>query len=361
MEPEINLLDYWRILRKRKRLVAVTVFLVTAAAVVGSLVYPVSYQAKASLMPLTSQKTGVLAGLMGGQGGLSLLSGLGSGGTTVASQIQAVLGSRTLAEGVIKKCQLLPIIYSDAWDPQSKAWKTDPSGKSLEPTIDDAVDNLLKMMDFDEDRKTFLIIITATMKDPALVANVVDCYLNELGTNIQKNTFTTAKKSRIFIEEQLEKNKAQLLEAGKGISGFYATNKISNVSPLVDVDVSQEADESIEGLQKKADELDRKIAEASVVRDVPEQVYLQYLTLRRQLLGQVNTLLTQQYEMAKIDEAREEPNFQIVDRPRPPLHRFRPKKKQMVIVGFALALFSGVMIALFRDYLDRLRSKEVRA
>lgn len=363
MEPEINLLDYWRIVIKRKRLVAVTVFLVTALAVVGSLIYPVSYQAKASLMPLTNQKMGGLAGLMGGaQGGLSLLSGLG-GGTTAASQIQAVLGSRTLAERVIKKCQLLPIVYTDAWDSQRNAWKSDPSGKSLEPAIDDAVDNLLRMMDFDEDRKTFLIKITATMKDPILVADVVACYLDELGAHIQQNTFTTAKKNRIFIEGQLEKNKAQLLEAGKGISEFYAVNKVSNVIPLVDVDVSQGGDESsmdLKDLQKKAEDLDRKIADASVVKDVPEQVYLQYLTLRRQLLGQVNTLLTQQYEMAKIDEAREEPNFQIVDRPRPPLHRFRPKRKQMVIAGFALALFLGVMVALFRDYLDRLKAKEIK-
>jgi uncharacterized protein involved in exopolysaccharide biosynthesis len=361
MEPEINLLDFWRILKKRKILFVATVFVVTAAAVVFSLVYPVSYQAKASLMPVTSQKMSGLAGLMGGQGGLNILSGLG-GGTTVSSQIQAVLSSRTLAERVINKCGLLRRIYDKAWDADRGGWRTGPDGKSMEPPMDDAVDTLLKMMNFDEDRKTFLITITATMKDPTSVSQVVNCYLDELGAHIQQNTFTTAKRNRIFIEAQLERNKILLLEAGKGISAFYSANKVSNVSPMLDVDVSQAADDAkLEDLQKQADELDKKIAQAELVRDVPEQVYLQYLTLRRQLLGQVNMLLTQQYEMAKIDEAREEPTFQIVDRPRVPLHRFRPKRKQMVMVGFALAVFSGVMAVLFRDYLDRLKAREARA
>jgi uncharacterized protein involved in exopolysaccharide biosynthesis len=59
-EDEINLLDYWRVIRKRWKIIAVTFLtpVVTAAAV--SLLMIEIYQAKPLLCPSSHQKVGSL-------------------------------------------------------------------------------------------------------------------------------------------------------------------------------------------------------------------------------------------------------------------------------------------------------------
>ena len=52
-------------------------------------------------------------------------------------------------------------------------------------------------------------------------------------------------------------------------------------------------------------------------------------------------LMTQRYELAKIDEARDTSTFQILDHPTLPTYRSRPKRTTIMmyggVVGFALA------------------------
>ena len=94
---------------------------------------------------------------------------------------------------------------------------------------------------------------------------------------------------------------------------------------------------------------------ARPVQDVPQQVYLQYLTLRQELLGRMNALLTQQYEMAKIEESKEDLSFQVIDWARVPLRKDRPKRAQIVASAFILSAFISVLYLFFRDYWNKLR------
>jgi tyrosine-protein kinase Etk/Wzc len=48
--------------------------------------------------------------------------------------------------------------------------------------------------------------------------------------------------------------------------------------------------------------------------------------------------MTQRYEMAKVDEARDTSAFQILDNPTLPTYRSRPKRQKMVIFGVAASL-----------------------
>jgi len=71
---EINLLDLWRVLVKRCRLIALLFFAATVATSVISLLLPKTYQAKTTIMPLESSKTGPSTALaaLGGMVGISL-------------------------------------------------------------------------------------------------------------------------------------------------------------------------------------------------------------------------------------------------------------------------------------------------
>ncbi len=356
MEEQANILDYWRTLMKRKFSIAATVFVLTVVAIIATLVWPKTYRGEVILMPVGGAKDGGLAAITSQLGLGSLLGGMGKVASS-SSQLMAVLKSRSLAEEVIGKFDLMKVFFLE---PRKKV-----------PTLEDAVEAFSSHVKFAEDKKSQLIIIHTVFRDPKLAADVANGIVERLQTDLQKYTFTTAKRNRVFIEGQLERNKADLLEAGKALSGFYSENKISNVRPSVDVDLSvtrpvaepspdrgSVPEGSVKDLQKKAAEIDEKLKGSQTVRDVPQQVYLQYLTLRRDLLAQVNALLTQQYEMAKIEESKEDLTFQVIDSARVPINRYKPKRTQTVVVCFVASFFIAVVYAFFREYLDQLRLAE---
>lgn len=354
-DDEINLIDYWRVIIGAKRAIALIVGLVTVASVIVSLIIPKSYRATATLLPLGSR------GVQGGGFGLATvaataaqfgLGGLPTGGASVSGRLMIILKSRTLAEKVVEKFDLMKDLYP--------GWKGQPS-------VAEAAYGLSRGMLIDEDKKTSLISVSATTGGAELSTKIVNGYLDELVHYISENALTTAKRNRIFIQNQLERNKTELLDSGKELASFYATNKISNVVPTVDVNVSLGPESSpgpsnegsSEGneMQRKLETLGEQIKKTRVVKDVPQQVYLQYLVIRRELLGQMNLLLAQQYEMAKIDEAKEDLNFQVIDWARVPTQRFKPQRRQIVMATFALSLFLAVFYAFFREYWKKMQEK----
>jgi uncharacterized protein involved in exopolysaccharide biosynthesis len=78
-------------------------------------------------------------------------------------------------------------------------------------------------------------------------------------------------------------------------------------------------------------------------------VALQYLRLRREVEIQntVFTMLTNEYEKARIEEARDTPVVQVLDPAVPPNLRSRPKRKLLVLVGVLLGLGWSSLVALF--------------
>ena len=88
---------------------------------------------------------------------------------------------------------------------------------------------------------------------------------------------------------------------------------------------------------------------------------MQYTRLQREALVQnkLFTLLAQQLEQAKIEEARDETAFQVLDRAIPPERKSKPARAKMVLLSMLVSLFAGVMLAFVREYVDAtVRTKE---
>lgn len=373
-EKEINLWEYWRILWDSRKFIVLVTIACTVLAVIVSLVWPKTYRAEAVIMPLGGQKGGGGLSAAVSQMGLGgLLGGIG-GASSNSTQIMAILKSRTLAERVIQRYDLLPLLYEGAWDPATSRW----IDAQNPPNLEDAVRRLSLLLETTDDKKNQTIKISALNRLPEATALIVNGLLTELYKDINENAFTVQKRNRIFIEGQLERNKQDLLEVGKELSSFYVTNRVSDSRSQIDVDVKQsmgllpESDPATarslppsligieipvmpQDLQEQVDALRQKIDEAKVVHDVPQQVYLQYLTMRQELMGRMNALLTQQYEMAKIEESKEDLSFQVIDWARVPLRKYRPKRAQIVVTVFVLSGFLSVLYVFFRDYWKRMQ------
>lgn len=366
---EINLVTYLRILKKYKKLIVIIVFSVTLLSIIVSLIWPKSYQAKAVIMPIGGGGGG-LAAMAAQFSGLPFVSGMLENTKTSTSQFMALLKTRTLGEVIIKKFDLMKIFYNKLWDEKAQKWKIDDPKKV--PNMEDAVMALNGRVKFADDKKMGVITITSEFKDPELAAKVANGFLDALQMLISKNSFSMAKRNRIFIEGQLTENKKELLEVGKSLNEFYKDGRVSNVESKVDVvlnssnasngnpllissDIIDNSSE-VNISDNEISDLEKKLNEVKVAKGIPQQVYLQYLNLRRELLGKMNALLTQQFEMAKIDEAKEDLAFQVIDSARVPERRFKPKRKQMVVISFMASIFIAFFIAFFLDYIQRLRT-----
>lgn len=354
---EVNLLIYWKIINARKWLIGIVVGSITVGVVIWSLLSPITYRAEAVIMPVSRGVGGGGLAATIGQFGGGLASLVAGGGQGALQQFMALLITRTLAEDVVTDCNLVQVF--------------EIGGESMAKKMDIAVRKLNSHVKITDDRRMGTIKILSEFDDPALAARVANSYLKWLQSFINRNSFAVAKRNRIFIEYQLDQNKQNLLNAGKELNEFYKNERVSSVESKVDVVIESSKDmdfsdinnlivsggltDKVADLQKKTTEIDKKIGELIIVNDVPQQVYLQYLTLRRKLLEEINTLLTQQYEVAKIEEAKEELAFQTIDPAREPVDRFKPKRKKMVVIGFFASLFLGIIAAFFVDYVERMK------
>ena len=58
-------------------------------------------------------------------------------------------------------------------------------------------------------------------------------------------------------------------------------------------------------------------------------------------------------QQARIEEARDIPTIQVLDRAKPPVRRDTPRRKRNMMMGFALGLGGGILLAFAFEYLDR--------
>lgn len=390
MEEEINLIDYWRVVLRSKKILIIVIVLITSLSIVYSLLQPKIYKAEATLIPVGGGGSGGIS-MVAAQLGLGAFLGGAGGGTGASGQLLAIMKSRTLAERMIEKYDLQKVLYPAMWDNEKQSWRGDKA-----PPMEETVEAFQSIVTFTDDRRAGLMRIKAEWTEPVMTAEIVNEFILVLSDYLNENALTTAKRNRLFIEGQLERNKAELLESGKAISSFYATNRVSNVVSNLDVSLSisdplpdpkttptvpllsvhqgtaasdppsvaeivAELQKKTEALQEKANELGGNIHGPGVVKNVPQQIYLQYLILQRELLGQVNALLTQQYQFAKINESKEDLNFQVIDFARVPIKKYKPNRRKIVMMGFSLSCVLAVFCAFLWDFRHRKREPSYAA
>jgi len=377
MEDEINLLDYWRVIRKRWKIITVIFFTAVVMAAVVSLLMTPIYQAKATLMPVESSGSQMSAALRS-LGSIPFVGSMVPGGAS-GDKLVAVLKSRTVAEDVIKALDLITILFEEPQD--------EP------PTLQDAVRSLSEITAITDDKKG-LISIAVEYKDPELAADIANQYTVALQRFLSENALSTAKRNRIFIENQLRKVKEELQEAEEAMKRFQTDKKIvamdaqteASIKALAELKAQVTAKEvelgvlrqfatpanpDVVRMEDQLRELKKQLAmletkganpEADAFPSLSEapELGLQYIRLKRDALTQqtVFELLTQQLEVAKIDEAKEDIAFQVIDTAVPPEKRIKPKRTLIVMLAGVVSAFAGIFLVFFLEYLENMKKRE---
>jgi len=184
-DNEINLIDYWHVVWRRKVMVLSLFTASVVVTMVVSLLLPKYYKAEALVLCIAPESGGLggalsaspLAGTLGSFGGL----------TTPADKILVYLKSRTVADMVIRKFDLMRVFNESNWDAAKGTWKN----PEKPPLKEDAVKILNKSVTAFKKSKEGTITITVEWKDPRLVADIANYYVVALAEFMKDKSVTT--------------------------------------------------------------------------------------------------------------------------------------------------------------------------
>ena len=158
-----------------------------------------------------------------------------------------------------------------------------------------------------------LITINVDMEEPQLaadIANYISQFVIDFVSKVQR---TNAFKNRVFIEEQLN-NASVILKNSERILVTF-----KNSHP------------------EKMDTAELKMKRMGLMRDIEENQTV-YLTLR------------QQFEIARIDEQKEEILINILDEAHPAVNISKPKRLMTLLIAGFLGFALAIPVILYRDY-----------
>ena len=351
-----------RILWEHRRTLAWSVVWGFVVSLLVVLILPKGYEATAKLMPpetgsgngaalmaaLATRGTGMLSGLAG-----DLLGVKGNGPVFVE-----ILESRTVADRLIDEFQL---------SREYKTTKIEYTRKQLEAHTK-----------VSEDRKSGVITITVISRDPGRAAAIAQAYVEELDHLVSQLSTSSARRERIFLEERLTTVKSDLDSAATQFSEFASKNTeidipaqgramVEAAATLQGQLIAAEAEASglekiytvnnvrVRALQARIGELReqlQKLGGSSSPAEVRNDSSL-YPSIRKlPLLGvkyadlyrrtrieeTVYELLTQQYELAKVQEAKEIPSVKVLDRAVAPTVKSSPHRVLLTLCGTGLVI-----------------------
>jgi capsule polysaccharide export protein KpsE/RkpR len=362
----------WILWSYRRRIARACLIGLILFTVIAFLV-PKKYTATTSLMPPDYNKgSGLmsLAMLAGDGGGGGAASGSGSSLVGLASQLLGigssgdvfigVLRSRTVEDSIIDQFGLMDL-YSTRY-------------------IEDTRKELESYTDIDVDKKTGIISVSVEDKDPKRAAAMAQAYVERLNRVLADVNTSSAHRERLFVETRLKQVKQELDDSAKEFSIFASQNTAINIpdqaKAMVEAAAELQAELMAAQSQMKAlqqvytdNAVQVKAAKAQIqelqaqlekfggkdvnvsgdgslakgelypsIRQLP-LLGVKYLDLYRKtkIDEAVYELLTKQYEVVKIQEAREIPTAQILDTAVVPSKKSSPHRWQIMLAGFLLS------------------------
>jgi capsule polysaccharide export protein KpsE/RkpR len=348
---------------------------------------------------------GVLGKLVGGAsgglgGGLDPTSLLGL--KTPGAFYIEVMKSRTVQDRLIDRFDLRHH-YSriGRWFPS--VYKTRVGRYLFEGDYYRTRKDLKSFTDFDEDKKSGVITLTYTDYDRQTAAKIANAYVEELNTLAAQLNTSDAHRERMFLEERLKSAKEDLDQASLALSQFSSKNAVMDpqsqsrtmvdaagrlqgelIASETELKVQRQiySDENIKVRTTKARiaELQSQLqqlmgssgttpADAGAkgsqpypsMRALPMLGY-QYSDLYRQTKIQeaVYEFLTQQYEMARIQEAKELPTVRVVDLAVAPERKSGPIRSLIVILTLVAAVGIACFWVIWRSSWEQLPADDSR-
>ena len=347
---------------------------------------PNRYESMARIMPPenSSSSAALLAAIAGH--GSGELGGMGSlaasllGVRTSGPLFVDLLRSATVSNDLIDRFQLQQVY--------GKRYKVDTAKK------------LARRTTISEDKKSGVISIAVEDSDPERARDLAQAYLDELNQLVNKTNTSSARQERMFIEHRLGGAELELERAQQEMSDFSSTHSTIDIKEqtraTVDAAAKLQAQVIVEEteldslLQIYGDEnvrvraarariaglrsqlralggtserlgadgniasdntnaLSRSGSEYPPLRQIP-RLAVPYADIYRHVRVQeaVYEMLTQQYELSRIQEAKDVPVIRVIDAPGIPEKKSFPPRTLLCLALTILCAIAGASVTLIR-------------
>ena len=209
-EDEIDLLELIRTLLHAWKIIVGITILCTGLAVAYALYAPEVFKAETLLAPAQEEKSGASSALSQ-FGGLAAMAGVSIPSDANVEQVVATLNSRKFLRSFIQEKKLAPILFEEIWDPKNQTWLVESA--EYEPSEQKAIESFKGCLYVDEDKKSGLISLSISWKDPALAAQWANYLVKQLNEQLRQKAIADSKKRVGYLEQELAKTTLQDMRA----------------------------------------------------------------------------------------------------------------------------------------------------
>jgi len=374
--PSVGLLDLLTWLGEGKRLIAA----VTAVAVVGSVVFallkPNIYTARTTMLPPGAQQQSSSAAALAALGSLGGLAG-GLAGKTPDELYVNLLKSDSVQRALATKFDLYKRYNIETYEVLRAA--------------------IPKNVRVSSDKKSGVITVEVDDEEPKFAAELANGYAAEITKLLGRLAVSEAQQRRVFFDQQLKETKDNLVKAEQALrsvqekSGMIVLDQqaeaiIKAVAELKTKIIEREVRLKVMRTGTTAENPDVLMlnSELAALRselarmesasgtasprgggiDIPvgklPAAGLEYVRAAREVKFQETMLasMLRQFEIAKLDEAKEGPALQQVDVALPPDRKSKPARALIVIAATLAALLGASLFVIVRRYRALVREQD---
>jgi uncharacterized protein involved in exopolysaccharide biosynthesis len=312
-----------------------------------------------------------LASQLGSMGGMAALAGGSLGLKNPNDMFVAMFKSRTVEDAMVQHFDLMQEYHAKFSSDARKAFEG-------HATVDGSA-------------KDGMIHISVQDRDARRASDLANGYVDQFRLQSQHLAITEASQRRLFFERQLEQAKDNLANAEEAMKQTEQKTGViqldSQAKALIDSAASLRAEVAakevqIQGMrtyatgenaqlvqaQQELDSMRAQLAKLGGSEDsasgglivpkgqVPE-AGLEYVRKLRDVKYNetIFDILARQFEVAKLDEAKQGALIQVIDAAVPPDRRSFPKRSLIVVGTTALGFFIGLFVALLQASFVRMK------
>ncbi len=373
-DDEVSLLDLLIVIAERKRTVLVVTVVFAVLAIVVSLILPVRYKATVTLLPPqeNSSMGAAMASQLGNLGGVAALAGGSLGLKNPNDRYVAMMQSRTVEDAMVQRYGLMRE-YGTSY-------------------LSDARKEFENHTTVDGNGKDGLIHISVEDHNAQRAAELANGYVEQYRDLSQHLAITEASQRRLFFQQELEQAKNNLANAevaleeteqktgviepdsqARALIESAATLRAQITAREVQVEGMQtyatgqnaqlvQAQQELAGLRAQLAKLggseDSSGSEVLIPKGLVPKAGMEYVRRLRDVkyYETIFDILARQFELAKLDEAKEGAVIQVVDPAIAPDRRSFPKRSLIVIGCTILGFILGALVALLQLGFERLKS-----
>ena len=365
VEDEISLLDLAITLAKHKKIILGAPLLAALLAALVTLLMPKIYTADTKILPPQQQQSSAVAMLnqLGALGGVA-----GAGIKNPNDTYVAMLKSRTLQDSMIRRFKLQSVYNTKTPEATRKT-----------------LAGLTKITS----EKNGLISVQVDDKHPKRAAMLANGYVDALQQMTQVFAVTEASQRRLFFEKQLHQAKQTLSDAEVALKQLHEKTGVIQLDAQAKVIIETAAglrgqiamkevelgamrtfatgnnpdyirvQETLSGLRTQLSRVETGTVTTS---KVPE-TGLEYLRKARDLkyAETIYEMLAKQFEMAKIDEAKESSVIQVLDKAVVPEQKSKPQRSKIVLLAGVATGFLAIIWAFIIEAIENAKKESETA